>query len=645
MLTEFIVALVATHSKYNISKQMIAHTTSPTILEQTLEYELEKNPNNINTLWKVSEYLHKRLENVGLLELRIDTLTVASTYHRLVNRLIATIAKLENITEDEFVRLCSLRFLLHHFILASGNRNGDWSKSLFCTNISLEKDQFNYSLPTKKLKLFALVCSDSAFINIYPKLSVAVSNNELFALLISRLAQRSRAEVSVVYEDFLLGELLKVDVSSITKVNNQNIYHGWMYLSYFSNKKKYEARKKLNEVICKVYLQNKGHLPLTNQNKANPRKLIVIAERWRSTHALFRFFGNTVKDLSNEYETILVTTPENYDSESIRHFKKVIHVEPSGDTLEQIKQISAEKPGAIFYPSIGMEFWCIKLSNQRIAPIQISGQGHPGPGRIDSIDAVIIGSNNTEIAKAYSERYIFLRTYSAVDPAASLAPHPDLLRYMSERSEQGKCDNWEINIAITARTMKIDKLFTDVLETIRIKSTKRIVYHFFIGDVGYQFDAVGMQLKRKFPNDRYHSRLSYYELLESIDRCQLCLHPLTFGNANGVVDAIILGKPSIGLIGDDLPGLSTKAIYDLFGINTNCISPTSDDYINRALELISSWERYSEEARKIKNASLTYMQKLVDARPEKNESYIKFFRYILSKSPPHKEREILQFDQ
>ena len=79
------------------------------------------------------------------------------------------------------------------------------------------------------------------------------------------------------------------------------------------------------------------------------------------------------------------------------------------DAVAQAVALARElRPDIIYYPSIGLSPLAVRLSNLRLAPLQLAAAGHPATTHAPSIDAMLVEEDTLGDAACFSERVVTL---------------------------------------------------------------------------------------------------------------------------------------------------------------------------------------------------------------------------------------------
>lgn len=353
----------------------------------------------------------------------------------------------------------------------------------------------------------------------------------------------------------------------------------YMYVTYAVHPGKHDFKTSLNR-LCRNLLERRRLQPadVTPPSRKKPR-LLIIHEWFSHSHAMYRCYAPLVEALGRKFELHSLASTEGIDDEAAKMFKSSTVVEPLKVGIPGIlKEIARIKPDAIYYPSVGMAYWVILLSNLRLAPVQFATQGHPAPTRSKFIDFVFLGNVPNYRPDLYTEEAILGVTPSVFAPHKGLSharPNP---KYVLGRAE--------VDIAISAKLMKLNHQLFDVCKYLNQRSRIPLKFHFFPGERGFGFDGVFQSIKTHLANAEVYPLMQYKDLLDRISQCDFALSPMPFGNANGVVDCSLMGVPTLHCVGDELCSQTDAGVMTIFDGPPELSCKTIEEYQETALRLV-----------------------------------------------------------
>jgi predicted O-linked N-acetylglucosamine transferase (SPINDLY family) len=332
----------------------------------------------------------------------------------------------------------------------------------------------------------------------------------------------------------------------------------------------------------------------------NPRKnsIALVSGRWQPTTAVYKSCFHQIEALSKKYDLTLIKFGGDSPNHDLSLFKAVKNVRlRSPYTSLDASELKANDFQLVYFPDIGMTYESVCLANMRLAPIMVTGYGHPVSTFGSHID-YFIGGEDAELPleesqKNYSEKLILI---------PGIGAHPVFPNYTRKRVNQHK---FYINCCWT--TAKINYPMLEVLKEIQQRATKEIIYQFFPSwTVGrYQNAIPFMQGLASIFGERAiaHENMSYHEYLEKIEQAQFSLDSYPFGGYNTIVDSLFVGCPVVTLEGDYFYNRASSAVMRKIGV-TDLITRSKEDYIKVALRLIDDTEYCIDRRNYIDNLDL-----------------------------------------
>jgi hypothetical protein len=352
----------------------------------------------------------------------------------------------------------------------------------------------------------------------------------------------------------------------------------YMYVTYAAFEGKHDFKRSLNK-LCRNLLERRNLDPtdILPPKRKKPR-LLVIHEWFSHSHAMYRCYARLVEALGGKFELHSLASPEGIDDEAAKLFKSSTIVDPLKVGLPGIlKEINRLKPDAIFYPSVGMAYWVILLSNLRIAPVQFASQGHPASTRSDFIDFIFCWQPGFQNVEIYSEDLLVGQSPLLFHPHRGLAnarPNP---RYTLAKPQ--------LDVAVNSKLMKLNFKTIRHCQQLTASSRLPVTFHFFPGERGYAFDGIHQLIRTHLPNSEIYPLLKYEDLLDKISLCDFALAPAPFGNTNGTIDASLLGVPTVCEKGVELSSQTDSIVYEMIGAPKHLICKNSEDYLAVAARL------------------------------------------------------------
>lgn len=368
--------------------------------------------------------------------------------------------------------------------------------------------------------------------------------------------------------------------------------------SYATSPNKYEFKKWLTKLIrhnipqwlssaVKQHISEISPLP-TKQKK----KLGVMLELFSKDHAMYRCFNSTIDGLSEQYELIAFTDKKEADNSDLTAFNKMVIFQDIFDINANAELILKESIDMLFYPSIGMKFWGIYLSQLRLAPIQMMMGGHPSSSFSPEIDYFLLPVEQQQAVDC--QPYISEKIITSEKPYRELSAHvmhSDLTPSFIELHNHFIEDSDNIRIAINGVMTKVSYDIIDVCKRIQDRSTKTIVFVFF---TTYKSDQLGYlsaknQLKRSLKHFEVSPFTDYLGYMRVISKCHMLLPTLPFGGSNSNIDAMVLNKPKFFIKGN--AQLYTKSDlweWERLGLVDELGCENQNELIDKSVNIIES---------------------------------------------------------
>src|SRR5690606_12144059 len=130
--------------------------------------------------------------------------------------------------------------------------------------------------------------------------------------------------------------------------------------------------------------------PAAGSRGARP-VVVVLAEVYDASHAMHRVFGADIGSLKERFDTVLMTANGKIDHR-LEPFFSCLDATPfdSGNPRLFRDAVLAHRPDIVYFPSVGMRFMSILMSNIRLAPVQIVTFGHPATTHSRYIDFAVV---------------------------------------------------------------------------------------------------------------------------------------------------------------------------------------------------------------------------------------------------------------
>lgn len=384
-----------------------------------------------------------------------------------------------------------------------------------------------------------------------------------------------RQSVASMYEEFKIPENFDLPRNLLLRVVN-----AWMLSSYMGYRDKHKPKLFMNKILKQFAEQNgvkqpsvAAHNPDKNLKSKNKPRLVVMLERFTSTHAMHRCYRTHIDSLRKYFYTIGVGVEDRVDEGSVAAFDEMYTF--AND--EAFRNIAANviklKPDLVFYPSIGMETWAVVLAQFRFAPIQFMTLGHPATSMSDAIDYAF--SNHTA-PDLFGEKIVYSEELERTQPVA----HPAGQDFTRLRQS-----TQVVRVAINAKLYKINYRLIDACKAIQEQSSMPVEFVFFPACHGVTYDAFKKELGRHLKAVVFPST-DYPTFIDRLRACDLVLNPFPFGNTNGIHDCARIGLPFVCLDGEEPHSHYDVLLSEQLGYPDFLRAKTIEDYVAAAVRLI-----------------------------------------------------------
>ena len=262
---------------------------------------------------------------------------------------------------------------------------------------------------------------------------------------------------------------------------------------------------------------------------------------------------------------------------------------PSG-LVKQQQAVAALSLDVLFYTDIGMVTSTYFLAYARLAPIQITGWGHPDTTGLDTMDYYLSAETNEPENgdEYYTERLARLSRLPCYYYRTRDSQIPELSRSELGLPEKG------VLYGCLQNLFKIHPDFDAVLAAItRDDPSGYLVMP--AGRQGAWTDLLKVRWARTFPDlaERvvFLPRMPWDRFMAVMRQMDVLLDPLHFGSGNTFYDAMVFGTPVVTWPGRYARGRNVAAAYRQMGVTDAPIAHDLEEYVSLALALGRDAER------------------------------------------------------
>lgn len=144
-----------------------------------------------------------------------------------------------------------------------------------------------------------------------------------------------------------------------------------------------------------------------------------------------------------------------------------------------------------------------------------------------------------------------------------------------------------MRIGVSAMQVKVSWPFVRAMQEVCRRAEKRIEFHFFGAVHGIGLYSFCNEMGRLLPNMTVQQVQSYPEYMETLAKCDLALFSFPFGGTNSMIDSMVLGMPSVTLLGTEPHSQSDTALLRRAGLPESLVAKTEAEYVEAVLKMQS----------------------------------------------------------
>lgn len=378
----------------------------------------------------------------------------------------------------------------------------------------------------------------------------------------------------------------------------QTIATSYMGCSYIDAASKHDIKKLINRIV-RNYLLLMGCRDIPDGKRSADRsrpKILIIAELYRSDHAMHRVYGPSIKALRERFELVLMTGTGQID-EALRPLFDEIDttVFDTGNPRIFMQAAQAHRADMVYLPSVGMRPMSIFASNLRLAPIQFMTYGHPATTHSPYIDYGVVHHGILVDPDTVTER-VFVR-----QPGVQFLDHPaDMGRFSASEK---RVESPEIRLAIPAWIRKLSPAFLATCKEIAQRSPRRVRFVFLPNCTGLAFHAARRRLTSLLPAIVL-PHTDYPTYLANLARCDLYLSSFPFGGTNSVIDGFKAGLVPVVMTGREMHSMIDARLVQGAQLPDWLVCSTQEDYVRSALRLIEDAPLRNELSNQLRQTDL-----------------------------------------
>jgi hypothetical protein len=351
--------------------------------------------------------------------------------------------------------------------------------------------------------------------------------------------------------------------------------------------------------------------------KTSKKKIAVITGRWYPTSAVYKSSAHQLEALGKKYDLTLVHLGVDSESLAKTQFKDVIC---TGDISKGNLDLSIFQKldcHLAYIPDVGMSNESVILANLRLAPIMVTGYGHPS-STFGSLCDYYIGGQETEVAEKalenYSERLVLV---------PGLGAHPVFPNYTRRNPS---FERPIINCAWTSPKINYTMLcnLRKILDRVP-NSMVRLFPAWTIGRYNSMIPCI-RDLTQMFGDEFVLlPELPYEDYLIELEKGTIALDSWPFGGYNTIVDSFFVGCPALAIEGTRFYNRASSALLRRVGLS-NLVCKSQEEYVDKAVELLTKSEKLEEARSQV--ASVDRLKSLLCDNDEP-QWFVKAFDFIL----------------
>lgn len=463
--------------------------------------------------------------------------------------------------------------------------------------------------------LFASLVALSGYLTTDPALRMLISEGNLVKLTFlqnSRSNIQANAKIffdanvelaSVWYNTYMLGVGCPTDIMERNVRNHvANFDDRWIPMNhhvscpaftctYMNQRDTKSFKTKLNKS-----LSGRMNIPFTNN--PDPLSIAICTSKWHRNHAVYKSAGPLVEQLLGKYKLTLIHLGEGVPDTLVKdYFDKTYNVYFNRQGKLVIPdEILTNDFQLLYYPDIGMIDEGVWLSNQRVAPIQAVGYGHPETTGATQIDYFIGGDVEKDATDWYTEKMVLIPGL-AQHPAWPTAPRKN---------------NWQPSEKVRVNCVwgpdKYNNTLLRVLAAINMQcgGHEGHEYHFFPSPGANRYACLVpwmRDIQTILPNSVFHTDIEYYDYMEAAEQNDFLLNSYPFGGYNTIVESYYLGLPCVCLRGERFYNRAGNELNTMIGME-ELNAYFVEDYIQIAAQLITDKEYLAAERAKLASIDL-----------------------------------------
>lgn len=379
--------------------------------------------------------------------------------------------------------------------------------------------------------------------------------------------------------------------------------------------------KEIINTNCKKWLKDAG---IKVRNTPARDSIAVVTSKWFDNSAVYKSYAPFIDRFRDKYRMTLIHTGIHDPADlALDYFDEVRRTRLTSKVNEGVNELNLKNVVTndfqlVFFPDIGMTDESVWLSNLRLAPIQVTGYGHPVSTFGGEIDYFVVGEEVEDLdnlGRNYSETPIVLPGLGCV---------PTWPTYEPQRPEK-KTDKIVANCVWGP-----DKYNYTMMRMLQEMTSQapEIEYAIFASRGVHRYNSY-LPFVAELSNQlgdtcRLHADKEYMEYMKAAEYADFAINSYPFGGYNTVVEALYLGKPVVTLEGDRFYNLAASALLRRVGLD-DLITTTAPEFIRTCARMVNDPVFLSEQ--KAKLAAVNLREVLFDT--DESAHFEKAMEYII----------------
>lgn len=366
---------------------------------------------------------------------------------------------------------------------------------------------------------------------------------------------------------------------------------GYMHCSYSTSPERHEVKRTYNKMLRSLFKQI--DLPKLEPVKRDRPVVLLLLERFCSTHAMFRVYGNAIRTLREKFEVRAIVGDNEIDDEARELFDSVQIVNIGIMLKDIVQMVAAVAPDIVYYPSVGMSAWTIALSSVRLAPIQIMSPGHPATTHSEAMDYVVVDEPWKPGWGTWSETVIVKPGCNFAIPSDARYPGKDL-----------SIMNPSVRVAVPAMLCKFNAQFMAMCK--RVYDRTGCQFEFIPNMIGLTHYYGETLLHKWLPSANVWPRHDFNEYTRRLSECDMVMSTFPFGGTNSTFEALKVGLPVVTLKNKEIFGRTDAGLIRAAGLPEYLICSSETQYENVACDLIVNHDKRRELTRFLSDCDMEH---------------------------------------